>query len=318
MTADFRPRAVLLPGPTGCGKSAFAAALADCIGGEIISVDSCAIYRGMDIGAAKPTPAMRRQIRHHLLDIRNPDENYSVGEFCRDAAALCGEITVRKKMPILCGGTMMYFHSLRSGLHDLSPASLALREKIDGEILQRGLAAMHAELQSVDSASAKRIRPFDRQRIQRALEVFRATGKPLSSFLSAQKKPPILKMITVALVPADRIQLRESIANRLDKMLADGFVNEVKNLIQTFELKENSKSLKMVGYRQAASHLQGECNEVEMKKRIFIATCQLAKRQMTWLRAMHSSSDSPLFRLDPFNDDALPSAEKLIRQFMAD
>ena len=131
---------------------------------------------------------MRRQIRHHLLDIRNPDENYSVGEFCRDAAALCGEIAARKKMPILCGGTMMYFHSLRSGLHDLSPASPALREKIDGEILQRGLAAMHAELQSVDSASAKRIRPFDRQRIQRALEVFsRDRQAAVVVFIGAKK-----------------------------------------------------------------------------------------------------------------------------------
>lgn len=289
------PQVLALAGPTACNKSALALALADVINGEIISVDSGAVYRGMDIGTAKPAAAARAAVRHHLIDVCAPDELFSAGVFCRLARAAAADIAGRGKTPILTGGAMMYYRALREGLHDFPPTAAAARAQIRRDLRRYGAAAMHQKLAAIDSQTAARVAPTDSQRIGRALEVTAAAQQPMSDLLAGQKSSP-LKFSAIVLMPAERQQLRDSIGGRLRRMFADGLLQETQAIIKQFALTAESPPLRMAGYRQAAAFLRGEYDEAEMKKRAYYATCQLGKRQLTWLRHWPPS----LAVIDPF------------------
>lgn len=286
--ADFPILA--LAGPTASGKTAAALAIAEQIPVEIISVDSALVYRGMDVGTAKPSAAERAAVSHHLIDIRDPAEPYSAAEFVRDATRLMVDIHARGKLPLLVGGTMLYFKALLDGLDDLPPASPELRAELDAEAKAQGWPAMHAELARVDPETAARLAPGDSQRIQRALEVWRVTGKPLSSFHTrgAQAQPSALaqRITLISLEPQDRAWLHARIAERFDAMLANGLLDEVRQLRARGDLHADLPSMRSVGYRQAWGFLDGEFPEHELRERGIAATRQLAKRQITWLRAM--------------------------------
>jgi tRNA dimethylallyltransferase len=290
--ADFR--ALALTGPTASGKSAAALAMAQELGAEIVSVDSALVYRGMDIGTAKPSAAERAAVPHHLIDIRDPLQAYSAAEFASDAKRLVGEINARGKPALLVGGTMLYFKALFEGLDEMPPADPAVRAQLESEAAQRGWPAMHAELARVDSITAARLAPNDAQRIQRALEVFRVSGQPLSSFHSrcASGPPPGWNRLPlISLEPADRAWLHERIAQRFEAMLAAGFVDEVKALRARGDLTPALPSMRCVGYRQAWEMLDaqkaGERFDVgQLRDKGIYATRQLAKRQLTWLRSM--------------------------------
>jgi tRNA dimethylallyltransferase len=296
-------------GPTASGKSAFAMALAQRFPVEIISVDSAQIYRDMDIGTAKPRADEKNAVPHHLIDILDPTQAYSAAQFTRDAVELMKAIHARGRTPLLVGGTMLYFKALREGLSDLPGADEALREQLDAEAAERGWPAMHAELARVDPETAARLKPNDSQRTQRALEVFRSTGKPMSAFLGAREPLALpCRLIEIALEPSDRTVLHERIAQRFDAMIAAGLVDEVRALRKKYVLHPDLPSMRCVGYRQAWSHLEGEYDAKEMRDRGIFATRQLAKRQLTWLRGMEG-----LHRFDCLAPDlaqqALPKIE---------
>ncbi|MBK6867101.1 MAG: tRNA (adenosine(37)-N6)-dimethylallyltransferase MiaA [Burkholderiales bacterium] len=281
-----RPQALCLAGPTASGKSAVALALAERLPLEIISVDSALVYRGMDIGTAKPTLAERAAIPHHLIDIRDPRDAYSAAEFARDARRLITEIAARGRLPLLVGGTMLYFKALLHGLDEMPPADPALRQRIEADALARGWPALHAELARVDPVSAARLAPQDSQRIQRALEVWQLSGRPLSAFHSARTAAPEPAMPLFSLEPTDRAWLHRRIEQRFDTMLADGFLDEVRALRARGDLNAALPSMRCVGYRQAWQALEGEFPLAELRARGIAATRQLAKRQLTWLRGM--------------------------------
>jgi tRNA dimethylallyltransferase len=281
MSAD----AVLLLGPTASGKSALALQLAQEIPLEIVSIDSAQVYRGMDIGTAKPTAAERAAVPHHLIDIRDPAEPYSAADFVRDATAAIADIRARGKLPLIVGGTMLYAKALRDGLSDLPRADATVRARLEAQAQAEGWPALHARLAQVDPATAARLPPKDRQRIQRALEVWETTGMPLSQLQKAPRKPP-LALATVALLPADRGELRRRIAQRFDAMLAAGFLDEVRRLIERGDLHADLPSMRAVGYRQAWAYLHGEGDLAALRTAATHATAQLAKRQITWLRSM--------------------------------
>ena len=278
-------RAIALAGPTASGKTACALALARRFEVEIISVDSALVYRGMDIGTAKPTPQERAQVPHHLIDIRDPAQTYSAAEFAADAAKLVAEINARGRVALLVGGTMLYFKALTEGLDDMPPAQPELRAAIEAEALARGWPAMHEELARGDAATAARLAPNDSQRIQRALEVLRATGLPLSSF-HGRKRPGLAGVALISLEPADRGWLHERIAQRFDAMLESGFVDEVRRLRARGDLDGSLPSMRCVGYRQAWDALDGVFPMAQLRDKGIAATRQLAKRQLTWLRSM--------------------------------
>jgi tRNA dimethylallyltransferase len=281
------PEIVALAGPTAAGKTAAGVALAREIGAEIVSVDSALVYRGMDIGTAKPAPAERGGIPHHLIDIRDPSQPYSAAEFMADARRLAGEIHARGKRTLLVGGTMLYFKALFEGLAAMPAADAALRRAIDAEAARHGWPALHGELARVDPATAARLAPNDAQRIQRALEVYRATGRPLSSFHEAGAREGAMRPARFfSLEPADRAWLHERIAQRFDAMLAAGFLDEVKALRARGDLAPDMPSMRCVGYRQAWEALDGRLPLAELRERGIHATRQLAKRQLTWLRSM--------------------------------
>lgn len=290
--------AVLLLGPTACGKSALAMALAREFALELVSIDSAQVYRGMDIGTAKPTAAERAAVPHHLLDLRDPAEPYSAADFVRDATAAIAVIRARGRLPLVVGGTMLYARALRQGLSDLPSADPAVRARLDAQAQADGWPALHARLAAVDPASAARITPNDRQRIQRALEVWETTGVPLSQLQNAPRKPA-LALATLALLPADRAPLRARIAQRFDAMLAAGFVDEVRRLVDRGDLHADLPSMRAVGYRQACAYLHGHGDLAAMRTAAIHATAQLAKRQITWLRSMEDA-----VVLDPFAEDA--------------
>ncbi len=285
-TEAVSPPAICLAGPTASGKSAVALALAELLPLEIVSVDSALVYRGMDIGTAKPTPAERAAVPHHLIDIRDPRDAYSAAEFVRDARRLMAEIGARQRLPLLVGGTMLYFKALLHGLDDMPAADAALRQRIEAEARARGWPALHAELARVDPATAARLAPNDSQRIQRALEVFRLSGRPLSAFHSAQAAAPEPAMPLFSLEPGDRAWLHQRIEQRFDAMLAAGFLDEVRALRARGDLNAALPSMRCVGYRQAWQALDGEFGLDELRARGIAATRQLAKRQLTWLRGM--------------------------------
>ena len=277
-----------LAGPTASGKSALALALAREFPIEIVSVDSALVYRGMDIGTAKPSAAERAAVPHHLIDIRAPDEPYSAAAFVADANRLMTEVRARGRVPLLVGGTMLYFKALIDGLDPMPAADPALRLAIESEAAVQGWPALHGQLARVDPVTAARLAPNDAQRIQRALEVWRATGRPLSGWHTGAR--PREMPLLVALEPASRAWLHERIAARFDAMLDAGFVDEVRHLRARPGLHAGLPALRAVGYRQAwqalDEGLEGDALRATIRARGIAATRQLAKRQLTWLRAM--------------------------------
>jgi tRNA dimethylallyltransferase len=278
--------AVLLMGPTAAGKSALALALAHRLDGEIVSADSAQVYRGMDIGTAKPDAATQASVRHHLIDVIDPDEAYSAARFRRDALQAIAAIRARGRVPVVAGGTMLYFKGLREGLSDLPQAEPSVRAGLDARAARHGWPALHAELARIDAATAARLAPHDAQRIQRALEVHALTGRPLSALQGAREPTDLGPALVVALVPADRSALHAAIARRFDAMLAAGLVDEVRGLRERFRLDAHLPSMRCVGYRQSLEYLDGRIDTVTLRERGIAATRQLAKRQLTWLRAM--------------------------------
>jgi tRNA dimethylallyltransferase len=282
-----RPLAVAIMGPTASGKTAAALAIAQQVPCEIISVDSALVYRGMDIGTAKPSREELAAVPHHLIDIIDPLESYSVAQFRTDTLRLVGEISARGKVPLLVGGTMMYYKGLAEGLDDLPGADAALRAQLDEEAARIGWPAMHARLAQVDPDSAARLKPNDAQRIQRALEIHALSGKPMSELLAQREKEELpFDLATFALEPSDRAWLHERIARRFDQMLDAGFLDEVKALRARGDLHLGLPSIRCVGYRQAWEYLDGSIDYNAMRDTGIIATRQLCKRQLTWLRAM--------------------------------
>jgi len=275
---------VLLMGPTASGKSALALELAARFGGEIVSVDSAQVFRGMDIGTAKPDAATRARVAHHLIDIRDPTERYSAAAFTHDALAAIDDIRARGGVPLLVGGTMLYFKALIEGLSALPPADASLRAEIGALAARDGWPALHQALSRVDPTTAARLAPTDAQRIQRALEVHRLTGSPLSSLQGRRSGIALGRTVSIALVP-DRGQLHAAIESRFDAMLAAGLVDELRGLMRRFALQPDLPSMRSVGYRQAWDFIAGTIDAATLRARGIAATRQLAKRQYTWLRA---------------------------------
>ncbi len=294
-----RPAAILLMGPTASGKTAIATHLATRLPVEIISVDSAQVFRHMDIGTAKPGRETLRRAPHHLIDIIEPDGRYSAAQFVEDAAALMAAITARGKVPLLTGGTMLYFKALKEGLSHLPPADPGVRLVIDSMAQESGWPALHAELARVDAATAARLQPTDAQRIQRAMEVFYLTGEPLSALIARGRgQPPPYRLIGIALEPSDRAVLHTQIAERFEIMLELGFIGEVRRLRQRYQLNASLPSMRAVGYRQVWQYLDGELTLAGLREKGKAATRQLAKRQLTWLRAMPGVA-----RFDCLTDD---------------
>jgi tRNA dimethylallyltransferase len=282
------PPVLLLMGPTASGKSALALALAERLGGEIVTVDSAQVYRGMDIGTAKPAATDRARIPHHLLDIVDPTQPYSAAAFARDAKACVAGIRARGVLPILCGGTMLYFKALTEGLSALPQADPVIRTELDRRAAEEGWPALHAELALVDPATAARLAPNDAQRIQRALEVHRLSGVPLSSLQGKRQSPAdeaLGSTIPIALLPPSRAQLHADIARRFQAMLDAGLVDELRRLRERHSLHPDLPSMRCVGYRQSWQYLEGTIDATTLRESGIAATRQLAKRQLTWLRS---------------------------------
>jgi len=281
------PPAILLAGPTASGKTSLALAAAARFPIEIVSVDSAQVFIDMDIGTAKPDAATLARVPHHLIDLITPEQRYSAAQFRDDALRAMAEITARGRVPLLAGGTMLYFKALIEGLADLPPADAAVRARIDAEAGARGWPALHAELARLDPATAARLKPADAQRIQRALEVLHLTGRPLDDFFAAQRQAPLpYRLLPLALMPSDRGWLHARIAQRFDEMLAAGLVGEVEGLRTKYRLHAGLPSVRCVGYRQVWEMLEGTLPATEMRDRGIFATRQLAKRQLTWLKSM--------------------------------
>jgi len=281
-----KPFAVFLMGPTASGKTDLAVTLVEKYPFEIISVDSALVYRGMDIGTAKPDASVLKRAPHRLIDIRDPAETYSVASFCQDALREMADITARGKIPLLVGGTMMYYRALFYGLSELPEADEKIRQKLERQAQEKGCSFMHEYLARVDPESAARIHQNDPQRIQRALEVYEITGKSLSDHFAEQQQSVFpYEVAHLAIAPADRNILHQRIQQRFDIMLEQGFIEEVENLYARGDLTPDLPSMRSVGYRQALKFILGDYTYEDMRERGVIATRQLAKRQMTWLRA---------------------------------
>lgn len=297
--ASTLPPALFLMGPTASGKTALAIKLAHRFNAEIISVDSALVYRGMDIGVAKPTLAEREGIVHHLIDILDPSESYSTGQFKQDALTLMADISARGKLPLLVGGTMLYFNALMHGLADLPSADAEIRAQLDADLMQFGKDIMHERLTAIDPVSAARIHPNDPQRVQRALEVFAMTGKTLTDYFKAAEMKTIpYRIIKLIIAPNDRKILHEIIARRFKRMLQQGLIDEVQKLYQRGDLHPNLPSMRAVGYRQVWEYLAGNDDFASMTDKAIFATRQLAKRQFTWLRR---ETDAHLFETGHVN-----------------
>lgn len=285
-----KPQVILLMGPTASGKTALSIDLAESLNAEIISVDSALVYRGMDIGTAKPSMDERRGVTHHLIDIIDPTENFSAGQFKDQALALVEDIHQRGKRAILTGGTMLYFHALLNGLADLPDADKKVRKELDSMAAEQGWHALHQELQSVDPVAAARIHPNDPQRIQRALEIYRVSGRSQTDWLTEQDQCPLpFEPIKVVVVPEDRAILHQKIEQRFDQMLDIGLIDEVRALYERGDLGSQLPSIRAVGYRQVWQYLNGELDFEQMREKAIVATRQLAKRQFTWLRKQNDA-----------------------------
>ena len=307
MAAEFA--AVVLTGPTGAGKSEWALRLAEELPLEIVSVDSALVYRGMDIGTAKPDAQVRARTPHHLIDIRDPVEAYSAGAFVADCTRLMAEIRARGRLPLLVGGTMLYLRALVHGIADLPRGSTKLRREIDARAALEGWPSLHAELARLDPEAAARIHPNDPQRIQRALEVCSVAGVPLSELHRATRSSLEAPLLRWALAPAERSVLHERLARRLARMMEEGFLAEVERLRSRPDLTARHPALRAVGYRQLWAHLDGDYDLDEARERALAATRQLAKRQMTWLR-----SDREVRSIDPYAPGAYEAWRHEVRR----
>jgi tRNA dimethylallyltransferase len=292
MSGQLQPPAILLVGPTASGKTAVASELVRTLACEVISVDSAQVYKGMNIGTAKPDAETLKLVPHHLIDIIEPHESYSAAKFRDDALTLMREICERGNIPLLVGGTMMYFKSLIEGMNDLPEADPIVRLLIDTMAEETSWPQVHAKLAEVDPDTAARLDPNDSQRVQRALEIFYITGKPMAEWL---KKPKYVYFpytpINISLIPGDRAVLHERIATRFDAMLAAGLVREVKDLREEYALESSMPSMRCVGYRQTLQHLNGDFGYDALREQGIAATRQLAKRQLTWLRSMEGMTE---------------------------
>lgn len=289
MNHAAKPLAVAIMGPTASGKTAAALQIAQQIPCEIISVDSALVYRGMDIGTAKPSAEEQAAVQHHLIDILDPSASYSVMQFRQDAIKLVSEINARGNLALLVGGTMLYFKGLRDGLDALPEADPTVRSELDFEFTQFGSPAMHQRLQALDPITAMRLKPNDTQRIHRALEIIQLTGQPMSALLDKTEKPELpFQLMSFSLEPSDRSVLHERISTRFDAMLSaqPSLIDEVQALRGRGDLHLGLPSMRCVGYRQAWEHLDGKTDRASMRELGIIATRQLAKRQLTWLRSM--------------------------------
>ena len=284
MTDPQRPTVIFLMGPTASGKTALAIELVKRLPCDIISVDSALVYRGMDIGTAKPTAEEQAQAPHRLLDLIDPTEAYSAADFRRDALREIESIVAQGRIPLLVGGTMLYYKALLEGLSPLPAADPLIRQAIESEAEQIGWDALHAQLQQIDPVSATRIHPNDPQRLSRALEVYRISGKTLTELTQTKGEQLPYRTLQFAIAPTDRELLRQRIAERYKLMLSQGFEQEVRALYQRGDLNADLPSIRCVGYRQMWEYLEGKMSYDEMVYRGIVATCQLAKRQMTWLR----------------------------------
>jgi len=308
VVSDDRPPAVLLMGPTASGKTGLAVELAARFPFEIVNVDSAQIYRHMDIGTAKPDRAVLRRAPHHLIDLVDPTERYSAARFCEDANELLPEIYARQKIPLLTGGTMLYFKTLVEGLSELPAADPDTRLVIDTMAQESGWPVLHAELERIDPETAARLQPQDAQRIQRALEVFYLTGQPMSALIArGRAKGSAYRFVSLALQPSERAVLHERIAQRFEIMLELGLIGEVRRLREQFELNPSLPSMRAVGYRQVWQYLDGEFGLTQLREKGVAATRQLAKRQLTWLRSWRDAQN-----LDCLQDDLLEQASRYI------
>ena len=293
------PPAICLMGPTACGKTDLAVHLIEHLPCEIVSVDSALVYRGMDIGTAKPDAATLARAPHRLIDIIEPTQSYSAEQFRKDALRLMAEITARGKVPLLVGGTMLYFKALKEGLDALPDADPELRAEIEARATQLGWPALHVELARLDPDSAARLQPGDAQRIQRALEVCYLSGQPMSALFARQKaEPPPYRLIEIALLPSDRAALHARINARFRAMIESGLVNELRRLREQYALHPGLPSMRCVGYRQAWQLLEGEIDAAGLYETGAAATRQLAKRQLTWLRSWQGAESFDCLRPD--------------------
>jgi len=283
--SDAPPPAIFLLGPTASGKTASALALAKSLPIEIISVDSALVYRDMDVGTAKPDAEELATCPHHLIDIISPEQSYSAARFREDALELMNDISARGRVPLLVGGTMLYYKALREGLSELPKADAALRAQIDHEAERLGWPALHAQLAQLDPDAAARLETTDAQRIQRALEIVQLSGRPLADNYARRKGAPLRhRLLPIAITPSSRQQLHERIAQRFDLMLNKGLVEELQQLQGRYQLEASLPSMRCVGYRQAWDYLAGRLTYTQMRDKGIVATRQLAKRQLTWQR----------------------------------
>ncbi|HTH94353.1 MAG TPA: tRNA (adenosine(37)-N6)-dimethylallyltransferase MiaA [Rhodocyclaceae bacterium] len=281
------PPVIFLLGPTASGKTALAFELVDRFPLEIISIDSAQVFIDMNIGTAKPDTATLARYPHHLIDLITPEARYSAAQFCTDALRVMHDITARGKVPLIVGGTMLYYKALTEGLADLPQADPELRAQIDGEAATHGWPYLHAELAKLDPETAARLAPNDAQRIQRALEVVRLTGEPMGAIYARQMRQPFpYRTLPLALLPSDRAWLHDRIARRFDEMLAQGLVGETENLRLKYQLHADLPSIRSVGYRQVWDMLEGQIPSRELRDRGIFATRQFAKRQITWLNGL--------------------------------
>lgn len=307
------PPAIFLMGPTASGKTGLAVELYQHLPVELISVDSALVYQNMNIGTAKPDAATLAQAPHHLIDVIPPTQVYSASNFRNDALRLMADITTRGKIPLLVGGTMLYFNALQSGLSNLPEANTEVRARLDAEAATIGWPAMHHKLATIDPETAARLQPTDAQRIQRALEVYELSGKPMSALYQASEQAALpYNLLKIAIVPSDRKVLHERIALRFEQMLAQGFLDEVRQLLNTYpSLTAEIPSMRCVGYRQALEHLRGDYDLTALKEKGIAATRQLAKRQLTWLRGMDDT-----WEVDCLSPDLYSQVEAKVSSFI--
>ena len=289
---------ITLRGPTASGKTDLAIDLSDRLPIEIVSVDSVMVYRGLNIGSAKPDQKTLNNYPHHLIDICGPSVNYSLGDFYEDANEAIKFIHSKERIPMLVGGTMMYFNALSKGLSDLPSSDHAIRKKIEDEADEIGWPELHKRLSEIDPVSGEKIKSNDKQRIQRALEVYELSGKPLSSFFSDNRKKSDYEFFNISLFPDDRETLYKRIEDRFDQMLDHGLVDEVRALLNRPELSSSHNSMKSIGYKEICAHLEGKQTLIEAKEKSILATRRLAKRQLTWLRSLDDSQ-----KINTFDND---------------